>query len=896
MRPSPRCLSLPAFTLAALLAGVSASSAETAPNLLLVDPVFSLDRIRIQGAPPDFDTDSLHSPLKNSLLFNSWMHKLARELENEAGLPKNFILFQALGKDYVNGFRLRGYLDAKASVEAGGEPGKRILDVTLDVGERFACRGVFIDPAVPAAFRPRLRMALGLDPEALEALRKEQALGEKSTARNVLPGAKGEKRWFGSLALLSPSLDMDDPIPFPDPAALFDADASDPPGFFEDTLIETIHSLQEEAELLAAAPEVPFPLDKSWREDATQLVGEEAARRGFPGVQVTAVPVRGKDGTYRVRVGIEGAGVPLRFGELRLRGVTLHKPEKVKTWLAEKAGLAPGTLLTTERLVKAKRVLLDSCSFYDVGVRPSALSGKADLLVTLRDSPRLPLLGAVSSPEQRILRQVGRFFGDVRSITLTGRARSQTPKGLIRATVQGDDRAVRLRIDGSWMDGNVSLHLESRDGLLLFHHAPDAPPLARRLPVRGQVAFLGQLLVEPKKREDNSTEARGSFGFGLGMSAGNSVGSVIRLESLLEPAALLLDEETGGNDLSIASDSPAETVLIRTDPKGEKRRIVIRKKDGVVTSLRVNADGVMDGNGTRVDYSILLTSSPLPPVAVQDAPTVTPLPALDFWKAVGRRSGELFRGVVERHAPELREDLPVPPNAMPALMEQLVVPLLHGIASGYVDDEEEDALAAQRSPQGKWYFRSNLHSLLRDAPGETNFEDNFRAFLEDTLHWKEGTWPNRLAGLALNLYFGRSQTLFKDLNALLQDDSIGPLGNMALARLCGIIGIAQAEHLFTLKARRSMGWLFVWEDLEALGVAQRLSALFASLPQGAVLRQILPEDERDAFDGLHARIRAETGQAERAKLTRSLAYLLYQAHFRQKLLDALTNSLEGKFQ
>lgn len=897
MKPLPRVFS---FLVFAVIAGVGLSSAENGSNPLLVDPVFSLDRVRIKGAPPEFDSESLRVPLKNSFLFHSRMHKLARRLENEAGLPKNFILFEALQKQYVNGFRLRGFLDANASVEAVGQPGKRTLLVTLKPGKRFAYRGFDIDPAVPAAFLPRLRMALGLDPEGLEKLRREQALWERYKSQAVLPGAKGSKRWFGVLGLLSPSQDKEeagDILPFPGAdspeTAPFKDNISNPPGFFEDTLLQTITSLQKNAELLHVVPEVPFSLDKSWREDATQLVGEEAARQGFPDVQVTADPVRGKNGIFRVRVGLDGSDTPLRLGKLHLIGVTLHEPEKVKAWIVEKAGLAPGTLLTSEVLAKAKRILMHSFHFYDVGIRPSVLSGTADLLITLRDSPRLPLLGAEVSPEQHILRQAGRFMGKIRSVTFTGEALVGGPDQLLRSTLQVDDQSVRLRLDWPRGDGNASLDMESRDGMMFFLRAPDAPPFQWKEPVQSSLVVSVHHLCSPEQQEDETTQLMGSIRAGMEMSTRNETGSFIRLETVFEPAALILSDKDGGK-LRVVSDSPVETVLVRTSPEGASRRIVVRKKDDAVTGIRLEFEEGADENGTSAKYALLLSDTLLPAALAKRAAPAAPLSSRDFWKAVGRRTGELIQFIVESHSHELREHLPVPPNAMPALMEELVVPLLQGFA--FAATEEEDEPVAQRSPQGKWYFRASLRSLLRDEPGETNWEEQALSFLEESLGWKKNTWPHSLVAMGFNIYLGRSQNLFKDLNALIRDDSIGPLGNMALAGMCGIVGIAPGQRAFTMKARRSMGWLFVWEDLESLGIAQRLPALFASLPRDAVLREILPEDKRDGFDDLHARIRATTSQTERAKLSRSLAYLLYQAHFRQKLLDALTNSLEGKFQ
>ena len=59
---------------------------------------------------------------------------------------------------------------------------------------------------------------------------------------------------------------------------------------------------------------------------------------------------------------------------------------------------------------KIRTSLLESCCFYDVGVRPLSLMGNSPLIITLRDHENLPKLNDEFSKAQKVLRKVALFI------------------------------------------------------------------------------------------------------------------------------------------------------------------------------------------------------------------------------------------------------------------------------------------------------------------------------------------------------------------------------------------------------------------------------------------------------------------------------------------------------
>jgi TPR repeat protein len=847
------------------------------PSVLSAEPVVSPHDIQITGGE-SFDHDTIRASLKSNPNFVGWMSELNRKGFEQ---PRQSILFDSLAHNVLTGLRLRGFLDGKVSIDSVGEPGDSTLSVQIKEGRQWKYKGVEIADGIPEWLMPRLRMALGQAPQELARFR-DRLLPESNK-----PYLKGKALWFGRTDLLSPSISVAKKLVDPEAegAGYFHAQGHQLlPRFDATPLASHLQWLKEFSTNQRKLANIPFAFDKKWQRCATLLIGELGAARGQPGVAIEVTPVR-RGAFFHTRIGVTGLQ-PIRLGGIQLTGLKNHDPAEVRKWLADEAGLVGGELLTTGRLESVRQDLLDSCSFYDVGVRPAKLEGETDLLITLSDSPRLPNLGAKRTPAEKLLMEAGRFVARSKHLQLNLRLDHPSSPSF---TLSAGDRLVRIQLETK--DGNKSKvgKIEARDNRLFIQGAPGSVPLASEVS-KSVEFYLGLTIVPDEVADANESIAKGNFSFSFGFS-NKKVGSPgIMIHRKVMPAIFVLRDTEGKADYRIVSQDARRTIIASNE-----KEYVVHRRQGVLhaVEIRPGLPGEKEDETPFKSLSIIFRLDS--PDDSSSFPEDTPL--LDessFWTEVVQLAYPSMRDLLtqlmeaeeetgdgdvtakQRNASVVQQEL------FFAMVQSVLVPFAGKLSDFFelnkATGEETAPLSPQVTADGKLVFHCCFQGFLNASNSEP-FGVLLDRFYEDSLQWNKGFWPRMLADAGFSLYSGETKNLGGTLNALANDSSLGPLGNLAIAHLCEIIGMKPAVPHFLKRARQSGSFLLFEDDLKQLGLINNLPGLFEELSQDPKFYAALAPEIRARFKEYHVTLLAATDPKKKQALAQQLAFLLFRAYF-----------------
>ncbi len=574
------------------------------------------------------------------------------------------------------------------------------------------------------------------------------------------------RSWFGDTDLLSPSEQI---VP------------SSFPGFFPDRAILAKMRLLQTLRYLKNHPEdsISYPLAMLKRKDDLQLLlGCEGARRGYPSIQATFVPMKRKGG-YVIRLEVSNFNTALTFAGLQVVGAKKHSSKQIQKWLMEENSLRKGQILTTNDLIAIRRRLLESCSFHDVGVRPLNLSGPSELLVTLKDHSKLPRLGEEFSPKKEMIRKFSNLL-----------------YGKPRMMVEYMEKSIQVRLKTDF----------KRSLFLLQFLNEESKLLATIYLLDGYLGLsLGDDPLPVGKLALNVSfhlMAGGTFSFDKGKDRNISMAAGFRTDrkpSMLlshwTPALLLYDFGRGwANEFKRTSDGWTYS------------------KDGLVLNIREDQEmglqaevenSPFDARESSLKLTVLEDLAlPLPDDAfLLDCPTLSSDEFLNFLHEATREEWTATPSSNEQNAT----------LAMIAF-EKILLPKFYRLASSLL--EEEAHIPAS----------GTLPSTL-----------------EGILGWKEREWPLLFVESASAAFSKDVDKLIGSLNQALNSDQSGPLGNLAFAALCKKFVSPSLGDNFLLKARMGNTARDFSSDLQCLNLIDGLVDFLIEVKGGSKLREELLE-------------------------------------------------------
>jgi len=666
-----------------------------------------------------------------------------------------------LVREAKNFLKSLGYLDSKVSAKQSIIENKILVSLHVTTGEVSKFLGYEIDPKYPAWLSQLIRVLTGVKAESYgDYIRSVEALdlsdGMFSANQQVVfsnSDLSQEKyyRWFGDADLLI--------FPKKQEGSAF-------PGF---TSLDYASAL---ASIAGGGDKDSVWLNLSlsrYLEEINLIAGAQAARKGYPGLELSFQSRRVDNGFYMV-IHAKGFKEALTLGEIIIDGLSSHEPQMVENWVRKEINLSNGQILKTSDFQNLRNKLFESGSFYHVGVRPSKLSGDCDLLITLRDHKHLPQLGADLAPEQEALRLLARFI---------------FKKPNLKARFKIADKEISLFLDQR--NPVISLKISSSDtkqGDLTISFSEDRFYLHDENPEKGGKQFLMSIggVLSLGLQLNPSAEKSRNFSMGMGFS---NMKKGLHIITDFTPAGLLyskseklFDQVTKLDDEWIL-DSQSMNISIKTE-QGEVKEVKLVTKP----SLALPVAGL----------EILFTEENIGPQK-------------DYLSTFERTETEKISHHIKN---ALNVFFQEPENSEEEYEHSLIKNLLLPKAL--------DLLAILFSTDS---VLNKNHSLGIEAPRNQKLDQaelNIEDYLAQLLGWESGTWPSQLLQTYFYLQHRDAQSFFTSIGQAMDSDQIGPLGNLLFGVLCQNINSHEGVRNFYFKTRLSNEAPFLIADLRDLNL------------------------------------------------------------------------------
>ena len=752
------------------------STAKIPEDLLISLSPISADLIEVTGGS-SFDHDSLLKFIKENSVFNGAFWTANPGVKDKLGF-----LCQVLSDDILKQFQYRGFLDVNVKFTSENREGEPGLLIEIEEGEQFKFLGYEVDQDMPEWLASHLNTFLGRDANGItESIEKISAYQFSMDFGENL--SKSKQRWFGQTDLLSSSKQN----------IILDSEES---GFSSkyDTFSAQKY-LTDDLVFLSRNPSFSYPLLWQSQESIKVLIECIAARMGFPGVKFEFKEVR-ESGGFRLLASLSRFDVPLRFSGIQLSGLTEHEPDLVKDWIIRNHNLEnEKTIITTSLLKKIRTSLLESCCFYDVGVRPLSLIGNSPLIITLRDHENLPKLNDEFSKTQKVLREVAIFL-------------SRNPDFHLSLNVNNDSSIGVGRVTASYeqLNDRLSLEVQSDSGKSMAEIALDqnflsvilAEPIsfAARKPASLNMSVFGGLTIQ-----DSGNGRMKNLSFGIVLQTISSFGA--RFNTFFTPSVLLLQDEK--YDMELIKVTEDEQVL---------------KND--LTSTRV----INDEQGI---FKIEITSLDLPGFSLLFTRNSS-LVAQGGWDGEDDFS---LKNVLSFLAPFMGQVHSVPNSGKDlgsVILNEILIPKLTNLLGSTIFQTEQKNLSLSPilvNQNGKYSLVGNV---FNDSTGVIDASAGLKEGIRAGLGWQTDRWPTLLMEAVISgLLEGNSKKLFEILNSVLKNDRVGPLGNLSFAIFCDNYVSKDFAGQFLRKAKDSNLFMLFMDDLGALNLSGDLTILIPEL-------------------------------------------------------------------
>ncbi|MBT3666870.1 MAG: hypothetical protein HN548_05260 [Opitutae bacterium] len=752
------------------------SSAKLPDDLLISPPPISADSIEVTGAS-SFDHDSLLKFIKGNSVFTGAFWRACPGVKDKLGF-----LSQCLSGDILEQFQYRGFLDVKLQFTTQKRDGEEGLLIEIEEGDQLKFLGYVVDQDTPTWLASHLNTFLGRDANGITgAIKKISSyqfamdFGENSSF--------SKQRWFGQSDLLSPSKQK----------ISLDSNESGFSSRYDTSSAQKY--LSDDLSFLSRNPNFSYPLLWQSEESIKVLIECIAARKGYPGVKFEFKEVRERGG-FRLLASLDGVDVPLRFSGIQLSGLTEHEPDLVKDWIVRNHNLEDGkTLITTSLLKKIRTSLLESCCFYDVGVRPLSLKGNSPLIITLRDNKNLPKLNDELSETQKVLRTVAIFLSRNPDFHLSKNLNNDSERGMGRATVSYEQLNDRLSFELQSDSGKRMAEIALDQDFLSIILA-DPISFAARKPASLNLSVFGGLVVQ-----DSEEGRMRHASFGLGLQTVSAFGA--RVNTFLIPSSLLLKDEK--YDIELVADRGSEQVL-KNDSISAR---VINDELGI-SKIHITSPNLPE-------YSLLLTRN-------------RSLLAEDNWDGENDFSSKEVLSFLAPVMSQVHSDPGSGKDLGSVVFNKLLIPKLTNLlASTIFKTVEQGPILSPIlvNQEGKYFLTDNV---FNDSNGLIDASADMKEGIRAGLGWQADRWPTLLMEAVISgLMEGNSKKLFEILISVLSSEEVGPLGNLSFAIFCDNFVSKDFAVQFFKKAKDSNLFMLFMDDLGALNVSGDLTALIPEL-------------------------------------------------------------------
>ena len=777
----PLIENLPAVDSNELIAGVShkidTDSTNNIPDDLLISlsPI-SVDLIEVTGGS-SFDHDSLLKFIKENSVFNGAFWTANPGVKDKFGF-----LSQVLSDDILKQFQYRGFLDANVKITTPNKDGEQGLLIEIDEGEQFKFLGYEVDKDTPEWLASHLNTFLGRDASGItESIKKISTYQFSMDFGENLSISK--QRWFGQTDLLSPS--KQNIILDPEESGFSSKyDTFSAQKYLSDGLI-----------FLSRNPSFSYPILWQPEESIKVLIECIAARKGFPGVKFEFKEVREPDG-FRLSASVCDFDSPLRFSEIQLSGLTEHEPNFVKDWIIRNHNLEnEKTIITTSLLKKIRTSLLESCCFYDVGVRPLSLMGNSPLVITLRDHENLPKLDDEFSKTQKVLREVAIFLSRNPDIHLSKNFNNDTSIGVGRVIASYEQLNDKLSFEVQSGSGKRMAEIALDQNFLSVILA-DPISFAARKPASLNMTAFGGLTVQ-----DSGNGRMKNLSFGIVLQTISSFGA--RVNTFFTPSVLLLQDEKYDMELIKVTDD--EQVL---------------EDDSLSTRVINDEQGISKIEITSLDlpgFSLLFTRN-------------RSLVAQVDWDGEDDFS---LKNVLSFLAPAMNKVHLVPNSGRDVgsvIFNEILIPKLTNLLGSTIfQTEQKNPILSPIlvNQEGKYSLTGNV---FNNSTGVIDASAGLKEGIRTGLGWQTDRWPTLLIEAVISgLLEGNSKKLFEILNSVLNSDRVGPLGHLSFAIFCDNYVSKDFAGQFFRKAKDSNLFMLFMDDLGALNLSGDLTILIPEL-------------------------------------------------------------------
>lgn len=548
------------------------------------------------------------------------------------------------------------------------------------------------------------------------------------------------------------------------------------------------------------------PADSGWLHAVEQVVYAHYERHGFFEVEVDIAVSALGDGLAQLHLGMS-TGPEEHIAGVVVNGRHGHGEDKLLHWLQDQAGVQVGALATSDRLQKVREALLESGRFLSADARyhPNAQGNGLDVVLEVSDWAGLPRIDQPDPPlllSARRLRSWLKRVADNDAQALYVRFADQSP-GLDLEAVIRLGKSLKVQFSEPFKAG---VFLDTA-GVGIYDPAADQWLQAL---TDQPLNLMWTALLSNVPPEPGETDPSNTFTFNVQFSTMGRNGLMVQLppSALLVAFSRLEGEPLFTDDGSVSWSEPWGSLKIGAD--GEPTMTLVNADDPAVPWLTVRAvdwdsPAAMEALGAERLAQSLTASWKTLPVAMK---TSSPLLVwLDALLRDGARS----------------EDWAV---ALGAIWDWLAA-------------ENDDGLVLSIPLRPQDTSTSGMEAMLEFAAG-------FAA-----THWQPEQWPRRLTEGVIAVISNDGATINRQVNALISDSSMGPLGCLAVAYALDLVQQTALSRQFRDRARDVIELRAVVTDLQVLvGGKDVLEQLIQSLDWQRVQRLLPPAQRLAEVDGL----------------------------------------------
>ena len=678
----------------------------------------------------------------------------------------------------------RGFIDPNISYNTITRDKKVLISLNIKEGNFSTFLGYEINGSLPDWLRQLLRVLLGQKAKKTsDYLRALSALdlklggiftthsGDLSSMTN--PQA-GPISWFGEADLLSP--------------------IEQGTGFVYPGFTHQNHRLILSVLRGSLAGESSFSNQKlilHW-DELNLLAASFGARRGYPATEVFLEPKKVKDGFLMV-VDARNIKQALKLGKFSFSGLNIHDPKVVEEWIMEKVSLRKGQTLTTSNMVSIRSSLLQSCSFYHVGVRPDRLSGPCELLITLSDDAHLPHLGQPRLKQDLALMALARFIHNQPSCRISFKYAN---KQMVFVLNQSNSM-LSLKLTDLSSNRPVSLSFY-RDNCYL--HENSSPLSGLQFPMTwGGTLVMGGALNPKEERSQQFFMGAATSSLIKGMS----------VATYFTPASLLYSKS--GKLFESTEKVNGGWVFV-----SEQAKLYLKMVQENCTEAILEFGSSHELPVT--DLKILLTTEKIGP---------DPSSFSQFISSGSAVFSSSFQKALSGFHP-------VPKTAegkwFDSIFRNVLLPKILDLLSLSFKTDPDSELTHKSTAQ-----TSTVPTLVDSD--QSDWVTEVRSVILTALNLQKDTWPDQFILTVFNLQQNDLQSLFMRLETALDSGEIGPLGNLAFAFLCKQINSAQGAKNFSFNARLCNTPDYFLLDLKKLSLVDGVFDLIAELEDSRELKE-----------------------------------------------------------